>query len=150
MSVRFGTVLIAVVCAGLIVLGSAGAVSAFTVDGERQSSVTSLLDEAENLSGGNPVIGSLGAVLDLMWGAYALIGAFNATAGDLDPILDGMDMVMGDLHSDAQEQVAEAGATPEQSGDAGAGVLEQEVSLESFLSILGTLAERAGAFFGLS
>jgi hypothetical protein len=149
MSVRFGTVLIAVVCAGLLVLGSAGAVSAFTVDEESRSSVTSLLDEAENLSGGNSIIASIGAVMDLMWGAYALIGDFNATAEDLDPILGGMDLVMGDLQTDAQAQAAAAVETPDGSTD-GESVLQQEVSLDSFLSILGTLGEQVGNLFGSS
>ena len=149
MSVRFGTVLMAVVCAGLLVLGSAGAVSAFTVDEESRSSVTSLLDEAENLSGGNSIIASLGAVMDLMWGAYALIGDFNATAEDLDPILGGMDTVIGDLQTDAQAQAAAAVETSNASVDS-ASVLQQEVSLESFLSILGTMGEQVGKLFGSS
>jgi len=149
MSGRLGTVLIAVVCAGLLVLGSAGAVSASTVDEESQSSVTSLLDEAENLSGGNSLIGSLGAVMDLMWGAYALIGDFNATSEDLNPILGGFDTVMGDLQTDAQQQAA--AATPTSSEDStGVSVLQQEVSLESFLSILGTMGEQVGKLFGSS
>ena len=149
MSVRFGTVLIAVCCAGLLVLGSAGAVSAFTVDEESRSSVTSLLDEAENLSGGNSIIASLGAVMDLMWGAYALIGDFNATSEDLDPILGGMDTVIGDLQTDAQAQAAAAVETSNASVDS-ASVLQQEVSLESFLSILGTMGEQVGKLFGSS
>ena len=151
MSGRFGTVLIAVVCAALFVLGSASSVSAFTVDEESQSSVTSLLDEAENLSGGNSLIGSLGAVMDLMWGAYALIGDFNATSEDLNPILGGFDTVMADLQTDAQEQAAAAAATPTSSEDStGVSVLQQEVSLESFLSILGTMGEQVGKLFGSS
>ena len=149
MSVRFGTVLIAVVCAGLLVLGSVGAVSAFTVDEESRSSVTSLLDEAENLSGGNSIIASIGAVMDLMWGAYALIGDFNATSEDLDPILGGMDTVIGDLQTDAQAQAAAAVETPDGSTD-GESVLQQEVSLDSFLSILGTMGEQVGKLFGSS
>ena len=150
MSGRFGTVLIAVVCAALFVLGSASSVSAFTVDEESQSSVTSLLDEAENLSGGNSLLGSLGAVMDLMWGAYALIGDFNATSEDLDPILGDFDTVMGDLQTDAQKQAAVAAATPVSTENSGVSVLQQEVSLESFLSILGTMGEQLGKLFGSS
>lgn len=147
MSGRCGTILIAVVCAGLFVLGSAGAVSAFTVDNESQSSVSSLLDTAENLSGGNSIIAGLGTVMDLMWGAYALIGDFNATSEDLDPILGGMDLVMGDLQSGALEQVT---ATPTATEETDASILEQEVSFESFLSILGTLGEQVAKLFGIS